>query len=650
MYRFFRNRLGRFLLSLAILCQMNAAGRADTGTVNRLLRHTYTILNPDSAIILFDSAFRLSKSINYADGAFLALITKGIKYFEKQDYENYRRVSYEAIPWAEKSTASDNVAWALINIGEAWFSEGDYITANKFYYRGLEDMSTRTSAITHTTANIYNSLGLVNMRLNQYTKALDYYNLAENASKQANLSYQLAISYDNKAAWYLQMHQPDSAERYSRLEMEVGHKMGKVDLRAFAWAKMGRVYVMKGRYKEALAALDTAVALARNRFQPPVVDAAYSLGEAFTRLGRYRDAEAILLWAYGQTRQHNYRDYYVTGYSSLVSLYRSMGKYQLALSYMDTLANVKDSLTSTDKARAINHLEIKYQTAEKDRKIAEKQLVIEQQGNKLIRKNILIISAVSGMLLLAVIFVIAYRNTRHRQRLAEELVRTLEQEKEIIKLNAKVEGEEKERTRIARDLHDGIGGMISAVMMRFSTLPRTVPAVTSEPAYRGAMDLLGEIGDEVRKTAHNLMPEILRKQALDEAVKALCNSIQAEGSLRVDCQCYGDFSHLGEEVKLNIYRIVQELLKNVLAHARAGKVLVQLVKHDETLAVTIEDNGIGFDTTSSGGGMGLENVRARVNTLGGYISIESAAGKGTTAYIEFDQGKKTSTNLKTTPL
>ena len=102
------------------------AYKKDTAAVNGLLRITNKILNPDTAIVLFDSAYKLSKEANYADGAFIALITKGIKYFEKQDYENYRSVSYEALKWAEKSTQPDAVAWSLINIGEAWFSEGDW--------------------------------------------------------------------------------------------------------------------------------------------------------------------------------------------------------------------------------------------------------------------------------------------------------------------------------------------------------------------------------------------------------------------------------------------------------------------------------------------------------------------------------------------
>lgn len=610
--------------------------KSDTATINALILRTHKVLNPDSAISMYDSAFALSKEINYVDGAFLALITKGIKYFEKQDYENYRKTSYAALPWAERSSAPDNVAWCYINIGEAWFSEGDYITANELYYRALEDLNRRTRNITHTTANIYNSLGLVNMRLKQYKKALAYFDMAQAASTNANLDYQLGISFDNKAALYLATHQADSAKEYARLEMAVGHKMGKVDLQAFAYAKLGKAYVMKGQYAAALAALDSAMLLARGRFQPPVVDAAYSLGEALTKLNRYREAEATLNWAFRETRLHNYRDYYIVGYSSLAALHRAMGNAPLALALMDTLLGVKDSLTSADKARAINHLEIKYETAEKDRKIAEIHLLIAQQENKLGRKNLFIAGGALVSALLLIVLAAAHRNSRHKQRLAEGVIRTMEQEREITKLNAKVEGEEKERTRIARELHDGIGGMISAVMMRFSTLPRSLPDVAAAPAYKDAMALLADTGDEVRKTAHNLMPEILKKQPLDEAVRALCQSVQVEGHLRIDCQCYGEYSTIKEDVKLNLYRIIQELLKNVTVHAQASSVLVQLMHHEHVLTITVEDNGKGFDTKGVQSGIGLENIRARVNSLGGHMSIESEASAGTTVYIEVD--------------
>jgi signal transduction histidine kinase len=626
-----------FLSSNCLLAGRSVAkGVSDSATINRIIHAAEGILNPDSAIVLYDSAFDESRRSGYNDGAFVAQITKGIKYFEKLDYKNYRKVSIEALPWAKKSSQPDAVAWCVNNIGEAYFYEGDYITANEYYYNALTELNKRTKTITHSTANIYNSLGLVNLRLNQKEKSLAFFNQAEEVSRIANLPYQLAISCENKGTYYLLENNPDSARKYFEMELVIGRQMGKVDLRAFAHAQLGKTCIESGDYEKGIQELNKAISLAQNRFHPPVIDAAFSMSQALIHLKRYAEAASILHWAHAETRDHNYKDRYITAYATLASLYKHMGQPALALSYMDTLLALKDSLTSTGKAHAINTLEIKYKTSEKDRQLAESRLLIERQQSKLARKNILIGSIAAGVCLLIILMMLRNRNMRNKQKLQEEQIKSLNQEHTITVLNARVEGEEKERTRLARELHDGIGGMLSAAMMRFSTVPRRAPAVAAEPAYKEAMTLLGEMGDEIRKTAHNLMPEILLKQTLPDAVSALCKTVTVDGTLKTECQCYGDFTRLTQEMKLNCYRIIQELLKNVVKHAGATIVLVQLMHHEHSLTITVEDNGAGFDTEKTNTGMGLQNVRARVHSLGGHYTIESEQGKGTTVYIEFE--------------
>lgn len=625
-----------FLWMAALCSGQSTSYSRDTASINKLLQFTGKILNPDSAIILYDSAYSLSEKANYPDGAFIATITKGIKYFEKQDYEAYRRVSYEALPWAEKSTQPDAVAWCLINVGEAYFSEGDYTTANELYYKALQDMNRKTRNITHTTANIYNSLGMVNLRMNQYAKALSYFDMAYQAAQQANLPYQLAIACDNKSAYYITLHQPDSAMKYLQQEIKIGQAIGKVDLIAFAHAKMGKVYILQRNYEKAIQALNHAIALARNRFNPPVVDAAYSLAHALLLSGKYPAAESMLTWAYTETRTHNYKDYYLLAYRQLADLHKVKGQPDKALQYMDSLLLLKDSLTNADNARAINHLEIKYQTSEKDLKLAASKLLIERQQGALARKNIMVWSGSGGILLLAGLLGLLYRNARNRQRLQDEQIKSLQQVRTIDMLNARVEGEEKERGRLARELHDGIGGILSAAMMRLSTVPREAPDVARLSAYKDAMNLLQEMGEEIRKTSHNLMPDALMKQNLGEALQALCKTIHAEGILNISYQNYGNYEGISEDVKLNIYRIVQELLRNIVQHAHATRVLVQTQRHHQHLNITVEDNGSGYDPANSATGIGLYNLAARVRSLGGNYTVDTAPGKGTTVNIEID--------------
>lgn len=168
------------------------------------------------------------------------------------------------------------------------------------------------------------------------------------------------------------------------------------------------------------------------------------------------------------------------------------------------------------------------------------------------------------------------------------------------------------------------------------TMRHADETVVNISAYQEGMTMLEDIGDEIRKTAHNLLPPALLRQSLPDAVRAYCNSIQEGSNLQVDLQCYGEFEQVSQDFKLNIYRITQELLRNIVAHAHATEALVQLVVNGHILALTVEDNGIGFSKDQSTTGMGVHNLQTRVAALNGHCAIESEPGKGTSVFIEFD--------------
>lgn len=629
------------LLCMLLLCivmplyaQTDAAKYQDTAQIIRMISVADKMLNPDSAITLYNEIIAKSTAINYADGALVAIMTKGIKYYEKQDYEQCRNCCKAALPWAAKSTHADGVAWCYNGIGDAYFNEGDYLQASEYFYIALHEVE--HAGPTHTAANIYNNLGHVHMRMKQYDKALVCYNKAEQIAKAGGLEYQLANAYTNMGAYYTMIHRADSAIVYHNMVMDIGRHMGKVDLQAEANADLGKAYIEKGDNVQAVIYLRRAIEMARNKFYYIVVDASYSLGDAWCRMARYKEAEQILRAGLQEAITHNIKDNYINCYTKLTAVYKATGRYDMAVGCMDTIAAWKDSLTSVEKAHAINSLEVKYMSAEKDKEIAEGQLLIAKQQSKITRKNIWVWGTAGSVALLSIVLVGIYRNARSRQRLDEEQIRALQQENKIDTLRAAVQGEEKERSRIAGELHDGIGGMLSAAMMRFRTIRHEQPQVTTVTAYKEAMDLLEKMGDEIRKTAHNLMPEVLLKQPLPDALRSFCSYMKQEGALQIDFQHYGNYDDITQEFRLSIYRIVQELLKNITTHAEATHALVQLVKQEHVLAITVEDNGKGFDTANVQYGMGLHNLATRVRSLNGSYTIESEVGKGTTVYIEFE--------------
>lgn len=202
-------------------------------------------------------------------------------------------------------------------------------------------------------------------------------------------------------------------------------------------------------------------------------------------------------------------------------------------------------------------------------------------------------------------------------------------QKALLIMNA----EEKERSRIARNLHDGVCGTLAAVKMHLSAVQAQYPFRESAD-FQQALQLLDEVSNEVRKTAHSLMPEVLQNYGLDEALNRYCQNLAPCCTARINYYRSGDPARFERGFELATYRIAQELLHNAIRHAKATEVLVQLCL-DEDVVLTIEDDGIGFKKEQLSPGSGLDNLQQHVNSLGGVINWDSNTGEGTSVTITF---------------
>lgn len=206
--------------------------------------------------------------------------------------------------------------------------------------------------------------------------------------------------------------------------------------------------------------------------------------------------------------------------------------------------------------------------------------------------------------------------------------------KEMQLMQALMEGEEKERSRIARDLHDGVAGMIAAAKMHFTALSSSVAPVLESKSYIYGMDLLEHASAQVRRTSHNLMPEILLENGLGRALQRYCANISND-SLQLAFLSVGMIQRQAPNFELALYRIAQELINNIVRHAGATQALVQLSQNEQVLTLTVEDNGVGFSTHALTGGTGLASITKRVEAMKGQIEVSSGKNKGTQVYIEF---------------
>lgn len=218
-------------------------------------------------------------------------------------------------------------------------------------------------------------------------------------------------------------------------------------------------------------------------------------------------------------------------------------------------------------------------------------------------------------------------------RISRERVETLKKEKEVASLVSMLEGEDRERARLAKDLHDGLGGMLSPIRMRFDQIQKINAQPVGSNDYTEALDLIDQTSQEARRISHNLMPGSLALFELKAALEELSRNIEASTKIKVSLQVLDLENELSPKIQKNVYRIVQEFSNNTIRYAKASEMIIQLSESEKELHITLEDNGIGFDTEKKSEGLGLRSIKSRVDHLNFEIDILSAPGEGTSFQI-----------------
>jgi signal transduction histidine kinase len=301
--------------------------------------------------------------------------------------------------------------------------------------------------------------------------------------------------------------------------------------------------------------------------------------------------------------------------------YESLSEVELALHNFDAFRkyehyadSVSDKMVNTIVLKATKELETQYETAEKEHQI-EKLTA---------QKNFMLYFWTSLTIFIVLIFlIIIIYFAQKRAKLALK-IKQFEQEKQLIASQSLLIGENQERLRLARDLHDGLGGTLSAVKLSIDM---------NNPKATKSLELLNEAINEMRRISHHLLPESLERFGLKKAIDDFVSSFD---NVRFDY--FGENQRFEQKYEISAYRIVYELVNNAIRHSGATNIYVQVFSSENTLSITVEDDGKGFDLAITASGMGLQNIKNRVESLGGRIDISSKLGKGTESNVEFRIG------------
>jgi signal transduction histidine kinase len=317
----------------------------------------------------------------------------------------------------------------------------------------------------------------------------------------------------------------------------------------------------------------------------------------------------------------------------------TQNRFEEALKYQLRFSELKDSLFNDEKNKVIQELQVKYETAQKEKQLQENLLIIE---TRTLQRNWLFVVAILAALLAGSVYLGLKSRLRFNQQMntqAKEIqlqrIRDLEQQQKIIALDAMMKGQEEERQRIANDLHDGLGGLLSSIKHHFRAMSEKNRDPDSMPVFQKTNAMLDEAHEEVRRIAHNMMPDALSKLGLEASITDLAENYNIENNFQVSFQNLGWSKQPDVSQAIMLYRIVQELLQNVAKHAQATRVFIQFSQFENNLIITVEDNRTGFDLDKINPieGMGIKSIKSRITYLNGTFETETSPGNGTISIV-----------------
>ena len=321
-------------------------------------------------------------------------------------------------------------------------------------------------------------------------------------------------------------------------------------------------------------------------------------------------------------------------YGLMADLYKEMKNYKKALEYTDKQKVYQSINDDNQQVKAIRDIDAKYQTKEHKTQIAGLQNDMKKGG-----------AVIVFLLGLLILFILGYKNLNKKKKIAEQeklieihKLENILQEHELHEIDKILEGQEKERIKIANDLHDNLGSLLATVKLNFNNLKQQQNKTIEDKdqLFDKTDSLIEEAYQKVRTIAHTKNAGVIANQGLLSAVKNIAKKVSIPGKLKVEVIPFGLEERIENSLEIAIFRMIQEILTNAIKHAEASEIIINLTQHDDSLNIIVEDNGKGFNpkTIDKKEGMGITNIEKKVEQMGGVFSIDSFEKKGTSIIID----------------
>lgn len=522
------------------------------------------------------------------------------------------------------------------NIGVTYYLNGDFEGAAKYFIsacEGYERTNPNDVNLGLTYANVATTFG----DLKKYKEAIVYAKKALKFSQQSRDSYSILSAFHTLAD--LQITDGDTTNGLANLD--TARKLATDSKNLYYLFMVDR---SKASYHVHLGQQQQAIEWFRKSIEHiEKLDIPYDKANVYLQLGRSLMETGKIAEAYSEAKKgkrladlNQFTVVQKDAFILLSDLEKRQQNWKNAIAFSDSANILADSIYKQENVKRIDFLQAKYQADKQEATINNLQVQNRLRIAELDkRRNYIFLLAAIGIIvsLLAIIF---YRGNS----LKKQKIQQLEKEQQLTAAEAVLRGQEQERGRLAKDLHDSLGGMLSGIKHSFTHMKETL-IMTPEnlKAFERGLEMLDVSINEFRQVAHNMMPDTLVKYGLNAAIRDYCAGFNSSEKFKITYQSYNiDPLEINQTTSITIYRVIQELVNNIIKHASATEAVVQVTREDNKLLITVEDNGKGFDsgTLSSNKGIGWSNINSRIDYLKGKIDIDSKPGKGTSVNIEIN--------------
>jgi signal transduction histidine kinase len=594
-----QNHLSKLLLITSVFmlhCRpQSEPGKDSIALTDSLCRaaRDFLFANPQQTKALATAALQEARQSGYSAGEAQAMNELGLYYYEYNRLDSAQVLHRQALEIRRKLGNLRGVAFSLTNLATAYQAAGLFKEATTTLDSAI--ILIRQAKDTTYILKILQQKGFLERDKGNLKGAKDIFLSNYLLAEVWGDAFALAFCTKSLGTIYDELGIFDSSLYWNQRSLKHHEAAGDTYFTMGLHMNMSRMYMDAGRIQDANTSMDSALKYFR-------------LGIGHASDSMMMQHNMLLL----KLRSHHYPD-------SIINQILDM---------TDAYSNYYKNNASDEMAR----MEAAYLLSAREAKNRELEQGLRTRGYLL-----------AGLVLLTATLLLGFRlfyvNSRNKQHITEkELsikdaeIKKMIQDQELNAVNAALAGQDEERNRIARELHDRLGHILSIAKLNFTSLQEGISSLETrnKENYHQVASMLDEATHEVRRISHDLYGSSVVNFGLVAALRQLASAVSASNNLHVEFNAYNVPLNIEPEKQMNVYRIAGELMSNTIKYAKASRIDVQLLIRDGSLILGYEDDGIGFDAQrlESASGIGFRNIQARLQKINGTYTLESKPGKG----------------------